>query len=429
MTTTSSVGHADPRLSDVVKAVNFIADAGKQMLESSSSVSEVLERLREVAPAVGLDRCDVDATLSSVTLSYWGTDLAVPLTAMRVVNVRQPRLERLAGTGALLDQLQRKQLDLDEAIRRLRAIEDRPPLRTRYANLALLLSVAGWVVFLNGVDAGTIAAALLATLLALPVKYNVDRLGLPAWGGTFAAALILAAVPNLLAWAGLPVRVGPAVVGALFIYLPGRALVSSMIDGLANAPLSSLARGLEAVVTAGVLALGMLVGANIGAGLGLTYTPNTEAEPIVMSVLAAAVGVFGLAVAWRMPRDQLLPSAAVGAFGWFIVAVTSVPGDGSGWVAYTLAALGVGLAGALLSTAQGTPTSVYTGVAILPLVPGLTLYQGMLAISQGQNAVAFEKLGEAMVVSVGIAVGVAVGLALGRNGIKIGRRLLSATGR
>ena len=35
---------------------------------------------------------------------------------------------------------------------------------------------------------------------------------------------------------------------------------------------------------------------------------------------------------------------------------------------------------------------MYTGVAILPLVPGLTLYQGMLAISQGDEALAFDKI-------------------------------------
>jgi hypothetical protein len=48
----------------------------------------------------------------------------------------------------------------------------------------------------------------------------------------------------------------------------------------------------------------------------------------------------------------------------------------------------------------------------------------MLAISQGKTAVAFERLFEAVVISVAIAVGVAVGLALGRNGVKLGRRIV-----
>ena len=416
---------ADSAIPDAVKAINFLADAGRQMLGSSSSVSEILERLREVMPAVGLDGCEVDATLSSLTLSLWRPGFPMPITAMRVIEVGEPRLERLAGTGALLNALEKGDIDLGTASARLRRLEDEPAVRVRYIWLSVLLSGAGWVVFLDGVDLATIAAALLATWLAFPVQYVVGRLELPRWSGTFLAALIIAAVPNLLLAAGVSVHVGPAVVGALFIYLPGRALVSSVIDGLANAPLSGLARGLEAVVTAGLLAIGMLVGAGIGAGLGLTYSPNIEAEPVVVSVLAAAVGVLGLALAWRMPRDQLVPSAAVGAIGWLIVVLVSGPGAGSGWVASLLAALGVGLAGALLSTVQGTPASVYTGVAILPLVPGLTLYQGMLAISQGDEAAAFDKLGEALVISISIAVGVAIGLALGRNATRVGRKVTS----
>ncbi len=42
----------------------------------------------------------------------------------------------------------------------------------------------------------------------------------------------------------------------------------------------------------------------------------------------------------------------------------------------------------------------------------------------GKTAVAFERLFEAVVISVAIAVGVAVGLALGRNGVKLGRRIV-----
>ena len=420
--TTSSAPLAQP---DAVKAINFLADAGRQMLESSSSVSEIIARLREVMPAMGLDGCEIDATLSSLTLSLWRPGFTVPITTMRVIDVGEPRLERLAGTGALLNALENGHIDLDEASTRLQLLEDEPAVRIRYVWLSVLLSVAGWVVFLDGVDPITMAAALLATLLAFPVQYVVGRLDLPRWSGTFLAALIIAAVPNLLLAAGVSVHVGPAVVGALFIYLPGRALVSSVIDGLTNAPLSGLARGLEAVVSAGLLAIGMLVGAGIGAGLGLAYTPNTEAQPVVVSVLAAAVGVLGLALAWGMPRGQLAPSAAVGALGWLIVIVVAVPAAGSGWLAFLLAALGVGLAGALLSNVQGAPTSVYTGVAILPLVPGLTLYQGMLAISQGDEAVAFDKLGEAIAISVSIAVGVAIGLALGRNATRVGRTVSS----
>jgi uncharacterized membrane protein YjjB (DUF3815 family) len=183
-------------------------------------------------------------------------------------------------------------------------------------------------------------------------------------------------------------------VGALFIYLPGRALVSSVIDSLANAPESAMSRGLEAIVTAGALALGMLAGSTIGEGFGLAYKPNADAQPLLLSVLAAGVAVLGLAAAWGMPRGQLLPASATAAMGWYIVVVSA---------------------------------SVYTGVAILPLVPGYALYQGMLAISQGRTEAAVRQLSEAALISISIAIGVAVGLALGQILVRISQRSIAQT--
>ncbi len=71
------------------------------------------------------------------------------------------------------------------------------------------------------------------------------------------------------------------------------------------------------------------------------------------------------------------------ALGWFIVVVSAGGGNGHDWAAHGVAALVVSLVGVGLSVVQGAAASVYTGVAILPLVPGYALYQGMPASSQG----------------------------------------------
>lgn len=182
--------------------------------------------------------------------------------------------------------------------------------------------------FLHGFHAMTVAVALAATLATPPIASLVSRLRLGELAGTFLSAVILAAVPNLAAAAGLPIHVGPAVVAGLFIYLPGRQLVASVVDGLNGAPVSSVARGLQALITAGALAVGMLFGGTIGAGLGLTYTPAQGAVPLAVSVGGAAVGVLGLAVAWAMPRRQLGPAVALGAAGSLVASMVTA-GSGS----------------------------------------------------------------------------------------------------
>ncbi len=411
------------RFQDIVLAMNFVADAGRLMLESSTSVSEVMERLRRLLPVAGLEGCSLDANLSSLILSYWQPGQAMPLTTMRELQVTSPRLDLLSGTSALLDRVEAGETTLEAAIGELRALEQTPERGVNVARGALLVSVFGWVVFLDGTDAVTIAVALAAMALTFPIDSLVRRMRLPAPAATFLAAVVIAAIPNLLGAAGVRLLIGPAIVGALFLFLPGRAFVSSVIDGLANAPLSSLARGVQAVLTAGFLAIGMLVGSKIGMGLGLNYEPDVNATPLVLSVLGATVGVLGIAIAWGMPRRRLAATAVVSAVGWLIVALAARRATGSDWPVYAIAAGFVGVAGSAVAAVQRSSASVYTGVAILPLVPGFTLYTAMLAIAQGNTSAAASALGDAAVISIAIAVGVAVGLAVSHDARAVVKRV------
>ncbi len=410
-----------------VIAMNFVADAGKLMLESSTSVSEVLDRLRRFLPSVGLAGCSLDATMSSLILSFWLPGQALPITVMREISVGSPRLERLAGADELLDGVEAGAIELGRAVDQLRTLASVQPPSHWVKRIASMVSVVGWVVFVDGIDLVTILVAMVATAFTFPIDGLVRRLRLPTIGVMFFLATIVAAIPNLLAAAGVSLLVGPAVVGALFPHLPGRAFVSSVIDGLSNAPLSSLSRGIQALATAGFLALGMLVGNRIGTGFGLSYEPDATSTPLVPSLIGAAVGIVGLAVAWSMPRRQLAPAAAISVVGWLIVSLFGEEiGGRADWPAYAIAAGVVGIASAVASELQGSSSSLYSGVAILPLAPGFILYTGMLAIAQGDNSAAGAALGDAGIISLAIAIGVALGLGFGRDTFAGARHVVTA---
>jgi uncharacterized membrane protein YjjP (DUF1212 family) len=410
-----------------VLAISFAAEAGKQMLESSTSVSEVLDRLRAFLPQVGLDGCELDATMSFLILSYWRPGRPEPLTVMREISVASPRLEVLAGTDALLDRVENGEVELGQALDELRALvatPARPPLASQ---LALLVAVVGWVFFLGGTGLLTILIALAATVLTFPAKRFVRAVGLPRLASVFLIAVIVAAIPNLMSAAGVSLLVGPAVVAALYNHLPGRAFVSSVIDGLANQPLSSISRGVEALLTAGFLALGMLVGNTVGAGLGLSYDPERITVSVPVSVLGAAIGVLGVGVAWGTPRRSVLPMVAIAAGSWLIVALADSDPSEPNWLVFGIASGLVGVAGVGTAVFQRSSPSMYVGVAILPLVPGFALYTSMLALAQGETSDATDALSDAGIISLAIAIGVAVGLSVGRNAVTVGRRLVQGT--
>ncbi len=422
----SGEGGWDPQhgsFRDRVVAIDFVADAGKLMLESSTSVSEVLDRLRQFLPAVELDGCSLDATMSALTLSFSPPGQALPITTMREISVTSPRLERLAGADALLDKVEAGTMELSDAVGELRQLQQEPRAARWETRVALVVSVIGWVIFVDGLDLLTLLVAVVATVFTLPIDRLVERFRLPSVAVTFFLATVVAAIPNLLAAAGASLLVGAAIVGALYPHLPGRAFVSSVIDGLANAPLSAMSRGFQALATAGFLALGMLVGNRIGTGFGLNYEPDTTSTPLAASLIGAALGVLGLAVAWSMPRRHLLPTAAISVVGWTILALFSDQGGArSDWPVYAIAAGVVGITAAIAADLQSAPSSVYSGVAILPLVPGFTLYTGMLALAQGDSS-AGSTLLDAGIFSLAIALGVAVGLGVGRDSMAGARQV------
>jgi uncharacterized membrane protein YjjP (DUF1212 family) len=91
---------------------------------------------------------------------------------MRVVEVSDPRLERLAGADALLDRVERGEIGVADAYVQLKVLERAPGIRRLYARIAILVSVTGWMLFLNGAGFATIAVALLATVLTFPTMHS-----------------------------------------------------------------------------------------------------------------------------------------------------------------------------------------------------------------------------------------------------------------
>jgi uncharacterized membrane protein YjjB (DUF3815 family) len=63
-------------------------------------------------------------------------------------------------------------------------------------------------------------------------------------------------------------------------------------------------------------------------------------------------------------------------------------------VAYALAAGLVGLCAAMVASVQSASASIYAGVAILPLVPGFTLYGGYLRSLRVRTQSPSQRLGK-----------------------------------
>ncbi|MHB1138607.1 MAG: threonine/serine exporter family protein, partial [Microthrixaceae bacterium] len=196
--------------------------------------------------------------------------------------------------------------------------------------------------------------------------------------------------------------------------LPGGALVASVTDGLSGAPLSSMAKGLQAAISATATAVGVLATLTVVARLGISSETLSTPTPPWLMAAASGLAVAALAVARSMPLDLVLPTAALAVAGW--LTSHAIPDVGSGLSAGVfVAAVVIGLGAQVLARLRRTSATVHTSVAVFVLVPGVVFYRSMLAFSQGDSTTGVDLLINALGASGSIAAGIALGVAIGRS--------------
>lgn len=397
---------------------------GEVMVANAESVADSESGMRRVLVALGVPTCAVVVEMNSLTLS-WIPHAGEPITVAQVVDADDPHLHRLVAVEKLIGRIERGEVGTagaKAALERAAVLPD--PYPAWLVTVARLASVAGWVVFSGGgpqaVAVGVAATALMLPLLALVARSRVPDVFVVLVG---AAGVVL--VPYGVVWAGLEFAVGPAVIGGLYQFLPGRALVSSVSDGLSGAPVSALARGLQAIVVAVGVAVGVLAALGIVDALDIDLPAiDITPWPAVVTMAAAGVAVGALAIARQVPVVAVAPVVGLGMLLWLVANDLGTSGNWQREAAVGLAALILGFAGQLLARLQRTIPALYTGVAVLVLVPGTILYSAMLQFAVGQNESGAEQTLQAITVAVAIAAGTTLGVAVGRAmpGLSMGSR-------
>ena len=114
-----------------------------------------------------------------------------------------------------------------------------------------------------------------------------------------------------------------------------------------------------------------------------------------MSILDLLINFFfsflatvGFSIFFNSPKKSLLPAGIIGAIGW------------------TLAATLISLLSEILARKMKFPAIIFVIPGILPLIPGLGLYNTMLSLVEGSYSNAISIGTDALFVSASIAMGV-----------------------
>jgi uncharacterized membrane protein YjjP (DUF1212 family) len=397
-------------------ALGLALRIGESMLAIGASAADVTATVLRVAAAYGLTSCQVDVTFTSLTVSY-DRENAVPLTAMRTVRMRGMDYTRLQGITNLARALDAGDLDIEEAHRRLDRVVSAPPTYRRTVHALGWAGVAGSLGVLLG---GGWLVALIAALTTAVVEQSMrmlDRRGLPLFFQQVAGAALATGVAVLLVAWDVDVRSSLVVAAGIVVLLAGLSLVAAAEDAISGFPVTAAARAFEVVtLTSGIVAgiAGVLDIAQ-RARLPLDVVDASPSTVPFAVGLAASAGIAGFWALASHARPRAIGLAAMaGALAWTTFWGASGLGS-SPAVASGLAAVAIGLCGELLTDRLRIPPMLVAVCGIVPLLPGLAIYQGLFGIVvEADIEGGLAALVGALAIGLALAAGVALGEYLGR---------------
>lgn len=402
----------EPEERDAYVVLDFALRAGEILLSGGAGAADVTAATMALANACGLAQVDCDITFTSITLVYARAVDVAPVTSMRLVRRRALDYTKVTEVHNLIDDLVEGRIDPKTAMARLDAIRRaRHPYRSWTVTAARAVLAAAVVVLLGG-GALVAPAAFVSTVVVDRVILWLDARHVPHFYQNAVGGLIATGTALALVAADVGVQPGLVVAGGIILLLPGSTLVGAVQDGITGYLVTAAARAFEvALLTAGLVA-GVGIGLDLGVRLGIPVeiAPSVDFSlaQVPLQVAAAGVAAAAFAAANYAPRRTIPAAGLAGALGWLALVgaeqLGMSPASGS-----AAAAVLVGFGSYTLAHRQKAPPLIYLAAGIIPLLPGLTIYRGMLRLAESDTVGGLITLGNAVAIGLALAAGAILG--------------------
>ncbi|MGO4690730.1 threonine/serine ThrE exporter family protein [Glaciibacter sp. 2TAF33] len=371
------------------------------------SVLDLTMRMAEVIFAAGAGAEDATAAMLAVTRAYGlkGTEADITHTLLALTwedpvthevisrsrNVKYRTLDysKLTATSELIADLIEEPIDVADARKRLAVIvSSKPPVPPLVRRIGWSLVGAGAAVLIGGGPV-VVVAAFIATFFVDLVTSALANRKVPVFYQTVVGGAIGPIVAALVQLVDPTASPSIVVIATIIMLLAGVTTFGAVHDTLSGFYVTGTARMMEAVlITAGlvtgVAGSGLLLG-RFGLRLKVDVSALLTLADLPMLLAASVVIVTGFALAVQVPWRAFWVVCLLGALAEFLYLAGIGAEFGLVW-ASALSAIGVGLLAAVAARIVRTPPLVIVVSALVPLVPGLILFRGLLQLSEGNIA-------------------------------------------
>lgn len=386
---------------------------GQLLLSCQAGTADVSATITAVTTAYGLPGTQVDITANAITVSVPRWVPGAPVTAMYLVQSRSLDYTRLQMATDLAQRVVDTAPDPAWVREQLQHLEQAEHPYPRWVSTVALGVMAGGFSVLLG-------AGVYVAVLATATTAAIDRIGrvlnrrrLPFLFQQIVAAALATGVAigvGALGWLPEGTPMAPVVAANIVALLSGLAIVGSFQDAVTGYQLTAVSRMMDIALSSAGILVGITIALHIGAAAGVHVHVTPAASIAILGlpvrVLAGAIGAAAAAVAgYARPRAAVAAGAA-GAIGSLLFFGLQLAGADNITSSFGAAAA-IGLGAAISAVRLRVTPLVIVMAGIVPLVPGLTLFQGFVRLVNGQSAGG--SLGMAAAIALALGAGVVLG--------------------
>lgn len=429
----------DGKLTPNIRALRLTLDIADYLISMNVDANTVIGLSLNITDTYCTKAVQVDISSSLMTISQDRGDESEPLTLMRHAKPRAINNMLVQELQELVSSISDGEYSLGQAEEAFDQIIKNP------AEYPLWLRTIGSALISSGVGAlftGSFAVIVTTFIAGAIVSYSLfhfSRRHVPAFfSQVFAAGLItiLAGIAYWLSITGtIPffstIQPSMIVIGGIIMLVAGLAIVSAVQDAIDEFYVTATARLLRVILMTIGIVIGVLSGLYLLQQLDQPLYLNTE-YPVLEAISWQYVGAFAIAAGYALSMQTkwtgIIISGLMGMLGWYVYVFSTLSFELQVLAASGIAATAVGVATSLLARFWRMPSGALITAGIIPLVPGLMLFNGLLELMQDSPTVT--NLAEGMLTlltAAGVAIAIAAGATLGNMIARPIRRTLTRT--
>ena len=360
---------------DYYKLLDFATDLGYELSMSGAETYRVEESVYRILDAYGVE-AEVFAIPNCLIVSITSAE-GHPLTYMRRIGIHGNDLYSVELYSALGRRICTEKPDPDEAMAQLQqARRERRQHHWAALLLGYFLGAAGFSIFFGGNYLDAVIGGLGGLVTGLCMMF-MDRFKANNFFKTMLAAFPLAFIPYIFGVLGVISNPDAATIGGVMVLIPGLLFTYAMRDIIFGDTNS----GVNRIVQVLLIALAIACGTSFAwsAAVSLWGEP-VSAAPIdhsfLMESIACIIGCFGFSFLFNVRGRGLVLCLLGGVLCWGVYCLTIELG-GNDNAAMLMGSVFAAIFAEVMARVRKCPAIGFLVMALLPLIPGSSLYYTM----------------------------------------------------